>query len=138
MGRLKYFLLSLLLVIAVFVTASIFGQKSPTARLPAGYQKALELSQKYQPFQYRQTINYQLKGILKEKTETSWTIEKDGQTQTITSEAAFAPTFISRSKASLNLQKVEDSDLTLGLPVTISVSLDPASGQIAVQTIIIE
>lgn len=108
--------------------------------LPKGYQKASELSSQFKPFLVGQgNINFQLKGTLEAATEKSWTMTNAGQRITVVSEVQQLPNYLRRAtKSGQSMEKINSSQISPGTEVTLSVTIDPATGSLAVLNVTID
>lgn len=107
--------------------------------MPKGYVKAITLTPQFKPFQTRQTINIQLTGVLEQKSSNSWTLVKEGKRITITNESQHSPSYLRRPQAGgQQTEIIDSSQISLGTTVTISLTIDPNSGELTVMNIIVD
>src|SRR3989338_4071458 len=126
-------LLASLVIMLVMLLLNFLGLiRIPFLSLPPGYVKAVELTKQFKYFQTRQAINIQLSGVLEQKDTNSWTLSKDGQQITVTNESANPPTYLRRPTAGSITEIISSSEVSVGSNVTLSLNIDPDSGELAV------
>lgn len=99
--------------------------------IPKGYFKAIMLAP--------QIINMQVTGMLEQKSNNNWTLIKDSKKITITNDSTHSPNYLRRPKyRGQQPEIVTDADIVSGIPVTISLTINPRSGELTVVNIIID